>query len=458
VEAAGALLGLSVCRWPGAAAARFAAARAQRPAWGWLAGHLAPRQGAAWGQKASVRAAGAEPVPNMLNLDEETLALHQRYHEKTIEYIAQNLEWVESKAYEMDSGLTEREQALIDEGASARLRRWPRLHEVDQHRVRFGSGERQAFCTGGDGAALGDPADNVFVVSLPRRPTRLRRALDQLWAAGMHATVVDAVDGDAIRSQQDVLGVRPLPGYDSGHVNHDMPLTTGEVGCFMSHFSVWHTMVEQGIPSALILEDDFDLQEDFARRLGCCLEEARGEDWNLFFLGRSPVEADVRRVSGSVVQPGYALWTVGYLLRLDGARALLDAQVQRCVAPLDDFFSVAMGRGADGWYNDRAPEWRRHVPVVLRALASSPPLLMPYAGSLIREATRQRAARAAPAPPRGPFGDAPAPRDVREGGASGLFFSASAGRPSPAPHRAVHGNKRLGRHRPVPGKGVATSF
>lgn len=83
----------------------------------------------------------------------------------------------------------------------------------------------------------------------------------------------------------------------------------------MSHFTIWHYMaawcsphldisfsgpkseVEHNIPSALILEDDFDLllgiemetwrhrQENFKERLGSCLEEARGHSWNLMFLG-----------------------------------------------------------------------------------------------------------------------------------------------------------------------------
>ena len=68
--------------------------------------------------------------------------------------------------------------------------------------------------------------------------------------------------------------------------------------------------VEHSIPSALILEDDFDLchsgigrsvqrqathlpqlipdlsrQENFRERLGNYLEEARSHDWNLMLLG-----------------------------------------------------------------------------------------------------------------------------------------------------------------------------
>ena len=41
---------------------------------------------------------------------------------------------------------------------------------------------------------------------------------------------MNAMDGDGILYQNDLdaLGVRILPGYNSGFSNHNMPYTTGE--------------------------------------------------------------------------------------------------------------------------------------------------------------------------------------------------------------------------------------
>jgi len=330
------------------------------------------------------RSSSSEEAPhNPRNLDEPTVALHQIYHDGTVNYVAQNLQWVEQKGYERDDGLSREEEEKVQRAARARFFRWPKLHEQDVHDVPLGP-RPQRFCRAADGVALGDPQDNVFVISLPRRPTRLKHALHELWEQGISATIVDAVDGDAIASQEDIEqhGIRPLPGYD-GHMNHNISLTTGEVGCFMSHYTIWQHMVDNRIPSALILEDDFDFQEDFAERLGQYLEEARQEPWNLLYVGRSPVETDLRRVSEHIVVPGYTLWTVGYLLRLEGAEALLSARVAEVLAPLDDFFSVAMGQGSDGFYNEYAPLWRQYIPPILQGLATTPPLVMPYVGSML---------------------------------------------------------------------------
>jgi len=326
-----------------------------------------------------------------LNLDSATVDLHRRYHDKTIEYTMENMEWVQNKAYGTDRALTPEQQVGVRRAARARFRRWPQLDERDMHEVPLGPSPQRFSpdtASGGSAAAsLGDPEENVFVISLPRRPSKLKHALSELHEQGISATIVDAIDGDAVLCREDLerIGVRTIPGY-SGHANHKIDLTTGEVGCFMSHYTIWHHMVERGIESALILEDDFDFQEDFAARLGDRLREAAQEDWNLMYVGRSPVEPDLRRVSENLVEPGYTLWTVGYIIRLDAARALLDASVEQNFVPLDEFFSLAMGRYTT-LYNEFALEWGQYIPVLFRPLAMTPPLVMPYVGSMFESDT-----------------------------------------------------------------------
>uniref|UniRef100_A0A2K6DKW9 Cerebral endothelial cell adhesion molecule n=1 Tax=Macaca nemestrina TaxID=9545 RepID=A0A2K6DKW9_MACNE len=80
--------------------------------------------------------------------------------------------------------------------------------------------------------------DEVFVISLARRPDRRERMLASLWEMEISGRVVDAVDGrmlnsSAIRS----LGVDLLPGYQDPYSGRT--LTKGEVGCFLSHYSIW---------------------------------------------------------------------------------------------------------------------------------------------------------------------------------------------------------------------------
>lgn len=321
-----------------------------------------------------------EPLP----LDEETVRLHKSYHDRTVDYTVQHYDWVNAKSYSTDGTIPEEEHDEVWRVSKARLQYWPRLYERHIHQVsEFGSQATQQFSNASDALELGDPMNNIFIINLPRRPAKLKHVMSQLHQAGLNAFVVDAIDGDAFTSQEEIdeLGASTLPNY-CGHKNTLPHLTTGQLGCFMSHFTIWHYMVENNIPAALILEDDFDLQENFKERLGACLEEARGLDWNLMYLGRSPTEGDIRRVTEHLAQPGYTLWTVGYIFKLDAAKALVEAHVQKRLAPLDHYFSVAMGQGFRGHWNENAVEWSKYIPQVLRGLAITPPLVMPYVGSM----------------------------------------------------------------------------
>ncbi|CAK9047959.1 unnamed protein product [Durusdinium trenchii] len=369
-----------VIRIPSAAPPRAlaAGATAHRAALAALAARAWCRRAGRW------LATRATPGIRTFNLEDPTTALHQKYHDGTLQYTMDNMEWVEQRGFSKDDHLSEQQKIDLRHEARRRLCRWPRLLPEDLQRVEHAKGP-QRF---GPGAAWGDPEEHVFVVSLARRPEKRRRVWRQLEEHQMNATVVNAMDGDGVLYQDDLdaMGVRILPGYNSGFSNHNMPYTTGEVGCFMSHYAVWHRMVEHNIPAALILEDDFDFQANFKARLGEYLSEAQGFDWNLMYVGRSPMENDISMVSEHVVEPGYTLWTVGYILRLDAARALLETQAHQHMIPLDDFFSISMGCGMDGQYNERSLEWS-YIQPILRGLAFNPPLVMPYVGSMFKSDT-----------------------------------------------------------------------
>eukprot|EP00435_Cladocopium_sp_Y103_P008285 s1700_g2.t1 len=141
---------------------------------------------------------------NLLGLDEATVSLHKKYHEATITYTAMNIDWAQHKGYENDGGLNPEEQLAVAAAARSRLFRWPALDPQDLHEVRFGP-DRHRFCPSADSAeALGDPGENVFVISQMRRPSRLRHALHELYREGISAKIVDAVDGDGFRSQDEM--------------------------------------------------------------------------------------------------------------------------------------------------------------------------------------------------------------------------------------------------------------
>ena len=107
------------------------------------------------------------------DLEDPTTALHQKYHDGTLQYTMEHMEWVEKRGFSQDA-FTEAEKSELQRAARQRLGRWPRLLEEDVERLDFGP---QGF---GVGAAHGDPEHHVFVVTLARRPEKRQRVKRQL--------------------------------------------------------------------------------------------------------------------------------------------------------------------------------------------------------------------------------------------------------------------------------------
>lgn len=87
----------------------------------------------------------------------------------------------------------------------------------------------------------------VFVINLEKDQVRREKTVKQCTLNNLKYEVIKGVDGRTLPS--DIL---PL-------VTHDYPqcaLTKGEIGCALSHLSIYARMIAENIPYALVLEDD----------------------------------------------------------------------------------------------------------------------------------------------------------------------------------------------------------
>ncbi|VEL23543.1 unnamed protein product [Protopolystoma xenopodis] len=80
--------------------------------------------------------------------------------------------------------------------------------------------------------------DEVYMINLIRRPDRRSQMDYALSQVGVKARHVPAVDGlELNHARVEALGIRQLPGYADPY--HKRPLKFGEIGCFLSHYSLW---------------------------------------------------------------------------------------------------------------------------------------------------------------------------------------------------------------------------
>jgi len=202
----------------------------------------------------------------------------------------------------------------------------------------------------------------IFVISLKRRTDRRRHMEMVLAERGLSAEFIEAVDGVALTEAE-----RGLYDRRKALSVYGAEMNAAEIGCHLSHMKIYRRIVEEGIDTALVLEDDIECDSDFATVLNTILASPR-RDWLVLRLqstkgeivnGSKPsTEGDLSEVfqgrTLSRVRAG-VLGGCGYLIRHEGARRML-RYAHRPFMPIDQ----TMDRY---WENGITPYVLRPFPV-----------------------------------------------------------------------------------------------
>ncbi|XP_069911110.1 procollagen galactosyltransferase 2 isoform X3 [Oryctolagus cuniculus] len=187
--------------------------------------------------------------------------------------------------------------------------------------------------------------DEIFMINLKRRQDRRGRMLRTLYEQEIEVQVVEAVDGKALNtSQLKALHIEMLPGYRDPYSSR--PLTRGEIGCFLSHYSVWKEVMDRELRKALVIEDDVRFEHQFKRKLMQLMADVERAqlDWELIYIGRKRMQVqEPERVVpsvGNLVEADYSYWTLGYALSQEGARKLVGADPFGKMLPVDEFLPI----------------------------------------------------------------------------------------------------------------------
>ncbi len=142
--------------------------------------------------------------------------------------------------------------------------------------------------------------EKSYLINLARRPDRLEQAAQQLNAAGVEFTRIEAVDGNAL----------PLPqGWDAG---------PGAYGCLESHKRALEDAITNGLNCIAVFEDDVVLEPGYQEKLQAFLSQLP-PDWEMAYLGGQ------HRQTPGVVKDGIVRCTDchrthAYLLRGNGIK------------------------------------------------------------------------------------------------------------------------------------------
>ena len=202
----------------------------------------------------------------------------------------------------------------------------------------------------------------VFVISLERagqRRAHMRRLLDQL---GLQAEFIAAVDGRALTAADRAR-------YDArrARLHYRAEMSDAEIACYLSHYRCYERIADDGLPMALILEDDIAVSPNFLSVVRALAAQSDPE-WTVVRLQSQrtkvlkPRAAKDRGQSVCAV-PGGTLFQLGthvlggcaYLMRRPAAESMV-AYARRIVRPIDQTLDRY-------WENGIAPYVVRPFPV-----------------------------------------------------------------------------------------------
>lgn len=174
-------------------------------------------------------------------------------------------------------------------------------------------------------------SNKIFVINLDRSKNRWLESQNQL--NGCEVERVSAVDGAKLEAE--LLNAC----FDEGlnRQRYHKVLTSGEIGCYLSHRKVWQKIVDKNLDFALVLEDDFITKTDVLSLLNDVSNIK--QPWHYIKLAEYPIKrkAIFSEKIGSVNLVTYnqvPAKTCAQIVSLAGAKRLL-AMSEKFGRPVD---------------------------------------------------------------------------------------------------------------------------
>ncbi len=123
----------------------------------------------------------------------------------------------------------------------------------------------------------------IFVINRKKDEDRRRDMTERLHKLGLTPEFIEAVDGHSMDAYS-------VPEYDRDRrlLYFGRDLSVGEIGCLLSHRSIYKKIVAEQIPLSLVLEDDTHFQPDFPEVLEELVKTAG--KWDMIrFLDRKKI-------------------------------------------------------------------------------------------------------------------------------------------------------------------------
>ena len=158
------------------------------------------------------------------------------------------------------------------------------------------------------------PISNSYVISLDAESERMRGFNDNF--KDLNVTHYQAIRTSSLTEEQEELKRR--------YIRQGSEMSRGEIGCFLSHISLWKKLLDSNEQSMMIFEDDarslhsVDVLNDYV--------DSVTESYDILYLGKCLCDClSLRRITDSLYEVKHILCTHAYIITRSGAQKMLSS-------------------------------------------------------------------------------------------------------------------------------------
>lgn len=159
----------------------------------------------------------------------------------------------------------------------------------------------------------------MFCLTLKDTPKRKEYALQHFKENKLDVEFFEGINGEKFGLRTSI----PFTEYEGGE---ELFIKQGRIGCLLSHYMLWKTLLYLPYEEIIIFEDDVVLEENFIEKF----HEYKAQlptDWDYVFLGHCclPPEEYNIKISNNIISGSISpLCTHAYMIKKSSLETLLD--------------------------------------------------------------------------------------------------------------------------------------
>lgn len=183
---------------------------------------------------------------------------------------------------------------------------------------------------------------NCFIINLKRCHDKRSRMIERMKKyPEIKYEIYEAIDGQNLTSEyMDENNYKLLDEWLDPFQNRKM--TKGEIGCSISHYSVYEKAFCMEHEITLVLEDDAEFSDDFIDKLKRTLQDLDTIDWDMCYLGRKKmnINEEEELLTNNLLYSSYSYWCIGYLINQKFCEKIINSNFLKNIIPIDEYLPL----------------------------------------------------------------------------------------------------------------------